>query len=84
LGKILKILLFERPTNSKQKTPIPVWFVRVDNGFPRGNGKKLRVKMLTSAKIGKQHGDTRTRKPAWYLNLSIIFFVTHNPVYNKY
>jgi hypothetical protein len=29
--------------------------------------------MLTSAKIGKQNGDTRTRKPEpVYLNLSII------------
>ena len=36
-----------------------------------GNGQKLRVKMLTSAKIGKQNGDTRTRKPEpGYLNLS--------------
>jgi hypothetical protein len=35
---------------------------------------KLRVKMLTSAKIGKQNnGDTRTRKPEpGYLNFSIM------------
>jgi hypothetical protein len=41
------------------------WFTMVYPGF------KLRVKMLTSAKNGKQNGDTRTRKPEpGYLNLS--------------
>ena len=35
------------------------------------HGFQLRVKMLTSAKNGKQNGDTRTRKPEpGYLNLS--------------
>jgi hypothetical protein len=46
------------------------------HGLPRGNGQKLRVEMLTSAKVGKQNGDTRTRKSVpGYLNLSIKCFV---------
>jgi hypothetical protein len=33
--------------------------------------------MLTSAKIGKQNGDTRTHKPeSGYLNLSILTVLT--------
>ena len=32
---------------------LPVCVVRVDDGLPRENGKKLRVNMLTSAKIEK-------------------------------
>jgi hypothetical protein len=28
----------KRPTNSKQKTPVPVCRLRVDHGLPRGNG----------------------------------------------
>jgi hypothetical protein len=68
-----KFLLFKRPTYSKQKTPVPVCILRVDVGLPRGNGEKLRVKMLTSAKIAKQNGDTLTRKSdPGYLNLSNI------------
>ena len=77
LGKMLKFLLFKRPTYSKQKTPVPVCLLRVDHGLPRGNGYKLRVKMLTSAKIAKQNGDTRTRKSEpGYLNLSIVQLYT--------
>ena len=54
LGKMFKYftILIKWPTNSKQKTPVPVCLLL----------KKLRVNMLTSAKIGKQNGDIRTRK----------------------
>jgi hypothetical protein len=38
--------------------------------------------MLTSAKIGKQNGDTRTRKPeSGYLNFSILVFVSTDNTY---
>ena len=32
------ILLLKRPTNSKQKAPVPVYPLRVDHGLPRRNG----------------------------------------------
>ena len=60
-----KFVLFKRPKNSKQKT-----LYRGETG----RNYRIQVKLLTSAKIGKPNGDTRTRsKPEpGYLNLSII------------
>jgi hypothetical protein len=40
LGKTVEnfYYLIKRPTNSKQKTPVPVCLLRVDHGLPRENG----------------------------------------------
>jgi hypothetical protein len=60
------------PQTVNRNHPYLFVFLRVDHGSQRGNGYKLRVKMLTSANTCKQNGDTRTRKLGpGYLNLSI-------------
>ena len=53
--------------------------------FTAGKRVEIRKKMLISAKIGKQNGDTRTRKTEpGYLNLSNINNLTVEVLSSKY
>ena len=46
----------------KQKTTIPIHYLRVNHRLLLGNGQKLQIKLLLSAKTGKQNDVTFTCK----------------------